>query len=211
MDSDTVWTRIDAARAELADLFDTLTPQQWETPSLCAGWSVRDVGAHLCMAQSRLRDVLGPALRARLDYNTMVRTTARDLPLSTAQIATTLRGMRGSRRRAPFVSELEPLIDVLVHTQDVRVPLGFPAPMPLDAAVAAADRMVVLNRRRPIRLRAPLTGVRLVADDVAWSSGSGPEVRGPVQALVMLLAGRDSAARPHLSGALDLVAANPGP
>ena len=45
MDSDTVWTRIDAARAELADLFDTLTPQQWETPSLCAGWTVRDIVA----------------------------------------------------------------------------------------------------------------------------------------------------------------------
>jgi len=55
---------------------------------------------------------------------------------------TTLRGFIGSRRRAPFVSELEPLLDILVHFQDICVPLGIEHPMPIDAAAAAADRVL---------------------------------------------------------------------
>ena len=35
-----------AERTQLATLLHSLTPQQWQTPSLCAGWSVRDVVAH---------------------------------------------------------------------------------------------------------------------------------------------------------------------
>ncbi|MGN0064407.1 MAG: maleylpyruvate isomerase family mycothiol-dependent enzyme [Nocardioides sp.] len=207
MDSDTIWSHIDASRADLAGLLDTLTPEQWATDSLCPGWTVRDVGAHLTMAQARLREVLGPMVRARFDYNTMILTSARELPVDTSAIPDALRAMLGSRRRAPFVSEVEPLIDVLVHTQDIRVPLGLPTTMDPAAAVVAAERIVVLNRLRPFRLRPPVTDVRLVADDVDWSTGQGPTVSGPVGALVMLLAGRDSAARPHLSGALERVPA----
>src|SRR5829696_3067782 len=34
-------------RAELADFLQTLSPSQWEAPSLCADWRVRDVVAHV--------------------------------------------------------------------------------------------------------------------------------------------------------------------
>ncbi len=207
MDRDTLWSHIDRERCRLADVFDGLTEEQWRTPSLCAGWTVRDVGAHLTMAQSRLRDVWGPMLRARFDYNTMVRESALALPIRTDEIGPALRAFVGSRRTAPFISDREPLIDILVHSQDICVPLGIDHPMPMDAAVEAADRMVALNRIKPIRLRAPLRGVRLVADDAAWSSGEGTTVTGPMSSLVMLLAGRDSAALPRLQGDLAALAA----
>lgn len=200
MDTDQVWAHIDAERLRLADVLDGLSEAQWATPSLCAGWTVRDVGAHLTMAQSRLRNILRPMVRARLDYNTMVRESARGLPVTTDEIPAVLRGFAGSRRKAPLVSDREPLIDVLVHSQDICVPLGIDHPMPVGAAAEAADRMVVLNRVRPIRLRSPLRGVRLVATDTDWTSGTGTEVSGPMSALVMLLAGRHSAALPRLQG-----------
>ena len=51
MDRDEVWRAIDAERISLADLLDSLGEREWETPSLCAGWRVRDVAAHLTLAQ----------------------------------------------------------------------------------------------------------------------------------------------------------------
>ncbi len=210
METDEIWTHVDAGRAALADLLDTLDTEQWQEPSLCEGWTVRDVGAHLTMAHARLHEVLGPVLRQGFRMPAMIRVTAVDNPVTTQQIPQRLRAMLGSRRRAPFVSPTEPLIDVLVHTQDICVPLGLDVPMPPAAAVAATERMITLNRNPFVRLRPPLTGVRLVATDVEWARGEGPEVRGPVRAITLLVAGRESAALPHLSGALDRVG-RPGP
>ena len=63
MDKDTSWRVIDQQRVALADLLDTLTPEQWSTPSLCEGWTVRDVAAHLSMAATARAEL---ALRAVL-------------------------------------------------------------------------------------------------------------------------------------------------
>jgi uncharacterized protein (TIGR03083 family) len=200
MDSDTIWHHIDTQRSTLCDLLETLDDEQWDHPSLCAGWTVRDVAAHLTFAQARLRDLLGPALRCGLRYNVMIRDTAVASPLSHDEIIATLRSFVGSRRRAPLVSETEPLIDILVHGQDIAVPLGVDHPVPPDAAVTAIERMTRLNRT-PVRLRRPLRGVRLVATDTDWSDGDGERIEGPIRWLLLLVAGRDEARR-HLSGAV---------
>ena len=71
MDSNTVWQHIDSERTRLADLLESLPPAAWEQPSLCRGWSVRDVGAHLSFAQARVRDVMWPAVRAGFRYNVL--------------------------------------------------------------------------------------------------------------------------------------------
>jgi hypothetical protein len=80
------------------------------------------------------------------------------------------------------------LIDILVHTQDICRPLGIDHPMPVDAAAAAADR--VLSTPRPIRRWAPPSGARLVATDVDWAHGAGPEARAPMQDHLLALTGR---------------------
>ncbi|GGD29848.1 maleylpyruvate isomerase family mycothiol-dependent enzyme [Nocardioides daphniae] len=200
MDSDTIWRHIDAERSSLADLLDGLTETQWSTPSLCPGWTVRDVAAHLAMAQSRVGDVVGPMLRSGFSMDRMIRQSAVTSPLGHDEITRTLRGFVGSRRRAPFVQETEPLLDILVHGQDICLPLGLDRPMPLDAARVAADRMVTLNRRPVVRLRPSLRGVRLEATDTDWSTGTGTTVRGPMRALVMVVAGRGRAVTRELSG-----------
>src|SRR5437763_16826399 len=105
--------------------------------------------------------------------------------------------MAGSRRKAPGVSHLEPLIDVLVHGQDIAIPLGRTRPMPTEAAMAAADR--VWPDLFPWRARRKLSGFRFAATDCSWSAGDGLRVEGPIAAILLLLTGRD-AAWPQLSG-----------
>jgi uncharacterized protein (TIGR03083 family) len=192
MDSDSVWHHIDTERATLADLLEALPPQAWDQPSLCQGWSVRDVGAHLTFAHARVRDVVWPAIRTGLRYNAMIDYAARRSPLTTGQIVTTLRGFVGSRRRAPLVTEIEPLLDVLVHTQDICIPLGIEHRMPVDAAVVAADRVLAL--RGPMRLWKAPHGVRLVATDADWAYGKGAVVEAPIQSHLLNLTGRLSPA-----------------
>ena len=81
MDSDTIWRHIDTERAALADILEGLPADAWRVPSLCDAWTVRDVAAHLCFAQARLRDIIGPAIRSGLRYNAIdpqhARSTAR--------------------------------------------------------------------------------------------------------------------------------------
>ena len=193
MDSDTVWRHIDSERAWLADLLASLPDEAWRQPSLCAGWTVRDVGAHLTFAHTRVRDLLWPALRAGFRYDAIIRDTAVCSPLTHAEIVATLRGFVGSRRRVAFITDLEPLIDILVHIQDICRPLGIDRPMPPDAAAAAADR--VLSTPRPIRRWTPPKRVRLIATDVEWAYGDGVEVRAPIRSHLLTLTGRRGVAR----------------
>jgi uncharacterized protein (TIGR03083 family) len=188
MDSQGVWPHIDRERSWLADLLESLPRADWEQPSLCQGWSVRDVGAHLTFSHARLRDVAWPAVRTGLRYSAMIKYAALRSPLTHEEIVATLRGFVGSRRRAPFVTELEPLLDILVHAQDICLPLSIDHPMPVDAAVAAADR--VLSLRGPMRLWKPPRDVRLVATDADWAYGDGPVVQAPMRSHLLTLTGR---------------------
>jgi uncharacterized protein (TIGR03083 family) len=95
------------------------------------------------------------------------------------------------------VSHLEPLIDVLVHSQDIARPLNRARPMPLDAAAAAADR--VWPNLWPFRAQRHLAGLEFVATDYPWRAGAGDRIEGPLSAILLLLTGR-KAALPQLSG-----------
>jgi len=190
MDTATVWRHIDGERAWLADLLESLPEDAWWQPSLCEGWTVRDVGAHLTFSQARVRDLLWPAVRAGFRYDKIVKDSALRSPLTHAQIVATLRGFVGSRRRVSFITDLEPLIDVLVHTQDICQPLGVEhAPAP-EAAAAAADR--VLSTPRPLRRWKPPKGVYLVATDVDWTYGHGAAMHAPMLSHLLTLTGRQS-------------------
>jgi len=192
MDRDEVWRAIDGERISLAGLLDSLGDQEWETPSLCAGWRVRDVAAHLTMAHLGVFPVAVAAVRARGNFDRMIHDSAvrqaRRLPVQ--EYAPRLRAMAGSRRKAPGVSHLEPLIDVLVHGQDIAIPLGRARPMPVRAAVAAADR--VWPSLYPWRAGRKLSGFRLTATDCSWSAGDGLPVEGPISAILLLLTGRQA-------------------
>ncbi len=188
MDSTAVWHHIDDERTWLADLLESLPEADWNRPSLCEKWSVRDVAAHLTFSHARARDVLWPALRTGFRYNAMISYAAVHSRLTREEIVLTLRGFAGSRKTAPFVTELEPLLDVLVHTQDICIPLGIEHSMPVDAAVEAATR--VLTLRGPMQLWKPPSSTRLLATDADWSYGDGPMVAAPIQSHLLTLTGR---------------------
>ena len=188
MDSDEVWGHVDRERAYLADLLESLPAEDWQRQSLCESWTIRDVGAHVSMAEAGFRDILWPAVRSGFSYNGMVRYAALHNPASHEEIVTTIRGFASTHRLAPFVSELEPLLDVMVHVQDICIPLGIERAIPPDVGAVAATRMLAL--RGPMRLWRPPTDRRLVATDVEWSFGDGPVVEAPMQAILLGLTGR---------------------
>jgi uncharacterized protein (TIGR03083 family) len=192
VDVDGVWRSIDQERARLADWLEDLTDEEWQAPSLCTAWTVREVAAHLTLAHTGLRQAVPALARARGSFDGMIRDTAvRQAQLPVQEYPAMIRRMIGSRRTAPFISEREPLIDVLVHTQDMARPLGRDVPMPVEPAMAAADR--VWRMSFPFRARRRLAGRELVATDAPWRAGSGARVEGPMASLLLLLTGRPAA------------------
>ena len=202
-DHDAVWAAIDHERLGLADLLDDLAPAEWDQPSLCAGWRVRDVEAHLALAQTAAGRAAVDLLRARGSLQRMIHDSAvRHAELPTERLIAQVRAMAGSRRTAPGVTPLEPLLDLLVHGQDIAVPLGRSRTMPVAAATTAATRVwdMPWPMSSTFSPRRRLAGLRLVATDTHWAVGDGDPVEGTIQALLMVLTGRTAAVRGQLSG-----------
>lgn len=189
---DQVWQAIDEQRHQVADLLDGLTADQWRLPSLCRGWSVRDVAAHLTLQQVGALAALAGMIRYRGDVERLILQTARDraAALDPARLVAGIRATIGSRRRNAGVTCRETLIDILVHGLDIAVPLGLELPVPPAAATAALTRMWTMRWPPPFPATRAMAGYRVVATDAAWSAGDGPEVRAPAAALLLVASGR---------------------
>ena len=201
MNRDQVWQVIDAQRRGVADLLEQLPGSEWQQPSLCAGWTVRDVAAHLTLQQTGLGGTLAMMMHWRGSLDQVIRDVAcrRAAALTTGQIIAGIRGMTGSRRHNLGVSYLETLTDILVHGQDIAIPLGRRLDPPPQAAAVAATRVLSMRWPPPLPSARKVAGFRLTATDTSWSSGNGPEVSGPMAAILLVCAGR-AAALPQLSG-----------
>jgi uncharacterized protein (TIGR03083 family) len=201
LDRDQVWRVIAAQRTSLADLLDDLSDDQWRQPSLCAGWTVREVAAHLTLQQLGFGDLFATMVQWRGSMDRTIHHMAcrRAAALSTGQIIGEIRGMVGSRRHNLGVTHLETLTDILVHGQDIAIPLGRRHDMPPAAAAVAADRTLSMRWPPPLPSIRKVAGFRLTATDTPWSVGAGPEVRGPMSALLLTCCGR-VAVLPQLSG-----------
>lgn len=185
-------------RRDLADLLDTLTPEQWHHPSLCDGWSVRDVVAHV-LSYEELGHLGVAALFARTRFRPGVANEVR-LDAYRAhgpeELTALLRAHLRPRGLTAGLGGGIGLADCVVHHQDIRRPLGLNRHVPDDRLTEALDitlRAPTLPSRRNAR------GLHLVATDIDWEHGSGTELTGPGEALLMALAGR-RAALDDLSG-----------
>lgn len=191
MDKPELWRHIHTERAALAEHLAELTPAEWDHESLCPGWTVKDVAAHI-ISNPQIGWAETAALFARnvgRSYNaTIFRETRRWSAVRTpADVLAEFETYAGSTRHVPLTTTVEPLLDVLVHSQDVLRPLGRRHDMPPDAAVVAADRARLHSRFMGWRAARRL---RLVATDIEWVRGKGPTVEGPMQELLMICTGR---------------------
>jgi len=197
---DEVWRHTHEQRRALAALLRDLSEEEWAVASLCEGWSVRDVAAHVMRSATVTPVETAVALvRFRGRYNTLVAEDARRAARRpVAELVAQFDRHDGSRRRPFGTAVTDPLLDVLVHSQDIAVPLGRSHPMPIAPAVVAARRAQRLSflftdsaKRRHLEIR---------AIDADFAVGAGPLVEGPMRAVLLLLTGRTAAALPGLSG-----------
>ncbi|MEX5720677.1 maleylpyruvate isomerase family mycothiol-dependent enzyme [Geodermatophilus maliterrae] len=201
-----VWPVVHAERWALADDLEGLAPDRWATPSLCAGWDVHDVLAHL-VDDARTTPVrfLTRFAAARFDFDAY---TARGVRAErAADPAVTLAAFRAAVCRttsAPAPRDTR-LVEVFVHGEDVRRPLGI-AHDPPRAAVARALRFQARSSDAVGGGRARVAGVTLAATDTDLRLGDGPEVRGPVVSLLLLAAGRTGALADLSGPGVDVVA-----
>ncbi|MFI1968291.1 hypothetical protein BLA24_10685 [Streptomyces cinnamoneus] len=181
---------IAAERRELADLLEGLRADEWNTPSLCEGWRVREVVAHMSMGfRLSLPATLGELVKARGNLHRMTDRVARGD--AAAHSVGELSGFLRDNAHHPWTPPVGGVVAALghdvVHGLDVTVALG------LDRRVPEDRLRILLDDIKPSGLRffgVDLRGVRLCAEDMDWSYGSGAPVYGAAQDLLLLAFGR---------------------
>ncbi|GIG68008.1 maleylpyruvate isomerase family mycothiol-dependent enzyme [Phytomonospora endophytica] len=181
-----------AERGELADLLDGLPAQRWDEPSLCEGWSVRDVVAHM-LARDELdpESLLRRFVRGRFTLDGANQAGVddyRDYP--PALLAELFRERLEPRGLAAALGGRIAFIETFVHHQDIRRGLGEPRDIPPPRIRSALRLSTAFS---PPGATRHTRGLRLDAVDVRMAAGSGPEVAGPGEALVMVISGRGQA------------------
>ncbi|MEU7144836.1 maleylpyruvate isomerase family mycothiol-dependent enzyme [Nocardia sp. NPDC046473] len=194
MTTEQIWHAVAAERQRMADLLADRSESDWDHESLCADWRVRDVVAHVVLCtRANLGWILVNLLRARGSVHGALRDTAirHADSVSTRQLHAELRASVPSRFFPIGTIPTDRLLDMLVHVQDIAIPLGLTREMPSVPARSALDRVWATGDRFGIDDR--LAGYRLVATDIDWSAGDGLLVEGTAGALLLLATGRTAA------------------
>ncbi|HVT77655.1 MAG TPA: maleylpyruvate isomerase family mycothiol-dependent enzyme [Acidimicrobiales bacterium] len=184
----------DEDNAQFSDLLHELTPEDWEQPSLCEGWRVRDVVGHILYGNEMNLATL-PVRLARYGFSSDK--SGKAYSIARAEGRTPDELVRAFDERDPWAGTCKifppklTLLDRLVHQQDIRRPLKRPRTIPAERIVAVLDATPTLGSVFGARKRTK--GLRFVADDVEWSWGDGPVVTGPAEALIMAMLGRRAA------------------
>jgi uncharacterized protein (TIGR03083 family) len=188
-----VWPAIASERKSLVAALAELPADAWSRPSLCPGWSVRDVVAHL-VATSRMTPpaFAGKLARAGFRFHEMSRREIERITAgaSDADLVDAL-AARVDARTAPPGPALSWLGETIVHGEDVFRALGPYREHPREHLVAVAGFYASSNML--IGAKSRIDGVALRATDADWTHGSGPEAAGPLIALVMAMTGRRAA------------------
>ncbi|MFC3688079.1 maleylpyruvate isomerase family mycothiol-dependent enzyme [Aquipuribacter hungaricus] len=185
--------RTAANRRAVADLVATLDEDQLRGPSLCAGWTCRDVVGHLlvCIEMSVPRFLLEVARdRGRADAASDRLARAR-AARPVGELVEVLRRRSGDAVSQPGVGPHGPFADSCIHLRDIAVPLGLAATPPVaDWTVVLAFLVTPRARAAGFLPRGRLDGLRLEADDTGWSAGDGALVSGSSEALALVVSGR---------------------
>ena len=186
------WPKIQAEREACADLFESLTPEQWSSDTWCKGWTVRDVAGHLIASTEQSPAVFFSRLaKAGFSFNKMVATDAKRCGSGDPSNLAALMRAGALRRNHPPGPLTAMLGEAVVHGEDLRRPLGVSREIPEETLVTVANfykgsNLLIGAKRR-------ISGLRLEATDASWTNGDGPEVSGPLVSLVLAMTGRRGA------------------
>jgi uncharacterized protein (TIGR03083 family) len=187
-----VWADVHHERQSLLELLEALTAAQWDATSLCTEWRVRDVVGHM-VSQTRMTvaQAAWGFVTSGFRINRYIAKDARQR--GAAPVAMLLEDFRGvvlARTHLPGLSSLSMLEDIVIHQIDIRRPLERPRHIP-DRRMIPVARDLWTNRFFPgAKL---FEGINAIATDADWSAGDGLGVTGPIEALVLTLAGRFAA------------------
>ena len=187
------WQMITAERAALVDGLAGLPAADWDKPSLCAGWSVRQVVAHIvATAEMTPPRFVAKFAGSGFNFRKMADADIDRLTVanSDAQLVDLLRARVGARNAPPGPAPSW-LGETIVHGEDVFRALGAYRDHPAEHLVAVAD--FYRNSNTLIGSKRRIDGIALRATDTGWRHGSGPEAAGPMIALVMAMTGRKAA------------------
>lgn len=188
---DAVRRAVAGERRRIADLVETLSPAQLDTPSLCGAWTVRQVAGHLLAAVDApsgltFVSILRGGFRIHR-ANAILATELARRPV--AELAEGLRRNAENPFRPPLVGYPGQLTDLQVHGQDMRRPLGLPHSLALDHLRTSLD-FLTGGRAVGFTSRRRLAGLRFETTDLDWAYGEGALVSGPAEALMMAMTGR---------------------
>jgi uncharacterized protein (TIGR03083 family) len=181
-----------AERSSLYRTLGTLSAPQWNHASLCEGWRVRDVAVHVEIEVTihPRRLILG-MLAARGDFNRfMANEVPRHANRAPEQILASWADVATSAKVLPTAKKVDVALDCFVHHHDIAVPLGRDVPIDTGRLRWMADGMVAA--KKPIGSGPRVEGLRLIATDIDWHYGTGPEIHGPAAALILAGCGRDA-------------------
>jgi uncharacterized protein (TIGR03083 family) len=179
-------------RVEFAEFLTGLTPQQWDSPTLCDKWRVREVAVHtVSYDELSVGGLICRFLAGRLNTDRINAIGVADYAdRTTDEVVAMIRADTGGRGLTAGFGGRIALTDGMIHQQDIRRSLGLPRTIDAERLCTALD----FARWAPtLRGGWRARGVRMVATDVPWSRGRGPEVRGSGEALLMAMAGRGAA------------------
>ncbi|MEO8265988.1 MAG: maleylpyruvate isomerase family mycothiol-dependent enzyme [Ilumatobacteraceae bacterium] len=188
------WTSIENGREALGEYLAALAPDDWNRPSLCADWTVKDVAAHMLVipAMSKgqvFRSFVGSGFNLdKMNAKLVGKLTAE---MSTAQIAATTRASAASRGMPPGLKLPGVFNELAIHSADISEAVGKPFDLPTVDYVACLEHLK--NVQPVFGAKTRIADLQLQATDTDWSTGSGPQVCGPSKQLLLAMAGRRSA------------------
>ncbi|MCZ2821236.1 maleylpyruvate isomerase family mycothiol-dependent enzyme [Modestobacter sp. VKM Ac-2977] len=173
----------------LADLLASGPAGTWDAPSLCTGWRVRHVVAHVTMPARLSAEQFGAEMAAAGGDFTRLSDTvaARDASRPAAELRAALRSPALHGWQPPGGGPVGALSHAVIHSLDVTVALGEPPVAPAEGLRAVLDQLTATANAL---FGVDLTGVRLEAVDAAWSWGDGEVVRADSGELAALASGR---------------------
>jgi uncharacterized protein (TIGR03083 family) len=185
------WVEIKSDREAFADYLAALSPEEWTQPSLCDGWTVKDVAVHMLVIPTMSK---GQVFRAfagsgfNLDKMSAKLIGRLSAAMTPEQVVTTTRQSAGSESSPPGLKPLGIFGEVLIHTTDVSEAIGRPLDLPLEHYVTGLEYTKDVDPVLGAKKR--IAGLKLHATDADWSTGDGPLVEGDAKHLLSAMTGR---------------------